>query len=69
MDRVIVHKIMDELPWRFTGGEEPPQFTYFMDGERHDQLIEGSIATAVVRKFGIDEVTVRRALEVVAAES
>lgn len=65
LDRVIVHKILDELPWRFTSGEEPAQFTYFKDGKRYDQVIQGDLVTAVSRKFSLDQETVRRALEVI----
>ena len=63
LQRVIIHKILDEQPWRFTSDEEPPQFTRFDNGTRIDQPIVGDIATAVASKFGLDEIIMRRALD------
>ena len=58
----------DVFRWRFTSGEETTQFAYFKDGKRHDELIQGDLATAVAGKFGIDLGMVRRALELVMTE-
>jgi arylamine N-acetyltransferase len=65
LQRVIVHKILDEQMWRFNSGEQPPQLTCFADGHRFDTIIEGDVATAVAAKFEIDEVVIRRALDLV----
>jgi len=69
LDRLIVHKILDEVPWRYTSGEGRAQFAYFKDGKRHNQLIENDLAMTVASKFGIDQEIVSRALEIVLGES
>lgn len=63
LQRVIIHKILDELPWRYTSDEEPQQFTCFEYGKRIDQPIAGDVAATVATKFDLDEKTVRRALQ------
>lgn len=65
LQRVIVHKIVDEKMWRFTSSEEPPQLTCFSEGQRTDTLIEDDVAAAVAAKFDIDEAVVRQALELI----
>jgi arylamine N-acetyltransferase len=65
LQRVIVHKILDEQMWRFNSSERPPQLTCFAGGERFDTIIQGDAATAVAAKFDIDELVVRRALDLV----
>jgi arylamine N-acetyltransferase len=67
LQRVIVHKIIDEQMWRFTSAELPQQFTRFTDGQRFDQHITGDTATAVAAKFGINEKIIRQALHLIAA--
>ena len=65
LQRVIIHKILEEQSWRFTSDEEPPRFARFDYGTRIDQPIAGDVATAVAAKFGLDEITVRHALDLV----
>ena len=67
LQRVIVHKIIDEQMWRFTSDEMPRQLTRFTDGRRFDFPITGDLATAVAAKFGIDEKTIGHALRLIAA--
>ncbi len=63
LDRVIIHKILNEQAWRFNAGEEPPQFTHFDFGRRLDHPITADIATAIATKFCLDKETVCRALQ------
>jgi arylamine N-acetyltransferase len=64
LDRVIVNKIVDEVPWRFSSADTPPMLNYFRDGRRFDELIAGDVAAAVAAKFTLDEQIVRHALAV-----
>jgi len=65
LDRVIIHKIIDELPWRFVFGDEPYQFGYFNEGDRYDEFPIGDMVTAVAGKFCLDEETLRFALSAI----
>jgi arylamine N-acetyltransferase len=65
LQRVIVHKIVEEKMWRFTSSEEPSRLTCFAEGRRFDTIINGDVAAAVAAKFDIDEAAVRRALELI----
>lgn len=65
LKRVIIHKILNELPWRYTGDEEPAQFTCFEKGKRIDHPISGDVAAAVAAKFDLDEKIVRQAMALV----
>ena len=67
LQRVIIHKILNEQSWRFTSSEDPPQFNRFDNGRKIDDFIEGDVASAVSAKFGIDEATVRNALDLIPA--
>lgn len=67
LQRVIIHKILDEQMWRFNSSEKPPQLTRFGDGQRFDHPIDGNVATALAAKFSIDEVVVSRALDLIPA--
>jgi len=65
LERVIIHKILEEKAYRFTADEHPPQLTHFDYGHRRDQPIKGDIAKAVSATFGLDETIVRRALHLI----
>ncbi len=69
LDRVVVNKIVEELPWRFSSTDTPPMLSYFRDGRRFDEPIAGDVATAVAHKFTMDEETVRLALGVLASRA
>ena len=68
LQRVIIHKILDEQSWRFTSDEKPPQFARFDYGQRIDYPIVGDVATAVAAKFGLNEDMVRRALDLISID-
>jgi arylamine N-acetyltransferase len=62
---VIVHKIVDGLPRRFNSAEQPPCIEVFKSGKRTDCPITGDVAAAVAGEFGMDEDTVRAALQAI----
>jgi hypothetical protein len=62
LDKVIVNRIVDEMPWRFNSAEQPWQLNSFMDGIRTDQAWQGDAATAVATHFNMDVATVQQAL-------
>ena len=62
LDKVVINKIIDELPWRFNSNEQPWRLNSFMDGVRTDRAWDGDAATAVANHFGLDSDTVRQAL-------
>jgi hypothetical protein len=62
LDRVVINKVIDGQLWRFNSGEKPYHLELFTDGVRVDHGIEGDVAEAVGRKFGIDMSIVRTAL-------
>ncbi len=67
LQRVIVHKILNEQMWRFNSVEIPAQFSRFEDGRRFDTIIDGDIATAIAAKFHLDQQVVHKALELLPA--
>ena len=68
LQRVIIHKILNEQSWRYTSSENPSQFNQFDNGKKRDAFIEGDVATAVAAKFNIDESVIRKALALIPAE-
>lgn len=62
LDRVVINKVIDEQLWRFNSGEKPYHLELFVDGTRVDYAIEGDVAEAVSKKFGIETDIVRTAL-------
>lgn len=65
LNRVIVNKVIDGALHRFNSDELPPHIQVFRDGERRDDPITSDVARAVASRFGMDEATVRAALEAV----
>jgi arylamine N-acetyltransferase len=63
LDKVVINKIIDELPWRFNSSELPWRLNSFMDGIRTDKAWQGDTATAVASHFHMDVDTVRQALK------
>jgi arylamine N-acetyltransferase len=63
LDRVIIHKVIEGAPWRYTNEGHPPCFESYPDGECFFHPIAGDVARAISERFGIDEETVRTALE------
>jgi hypothetical protein len=65
LDRVVINKVIDGQLWRFNSGEKPYHLELFTHGVRADHAIEGDVAEAVGKKFGIETDIVRTALGVV----
>jgi hypothetical protein len=62
LNKVVINKIIGELPWRFNSAEQPWQLNAFMDGIRTDKGWEGDAAVAVAAHFQMNSDTVRQAL-------
>lgn len=65
LDRVIVNKVIDGQQYRFNTSEPPPHIQAFAGGERYDMPISGDVAAAVAQHFGMDETTLRAALNAI----
>lgn len=65
LDTVIINKVVDDVVWRFNGGDPPYHLESFVDGKRINHPITGDVAAAVAGQFGMDEGHVRKALELV----
>jgi hypothetical protein len=63
LDRVIITKVVNGLPWRFCSSETPLHLESFLDGQRADHPLNGDIAKIVAEHFGMDMATVRAALK------
>jgi arylamine N-acetyltransferase len=64
LNRVIVNKILNERMWRFASNDKPAHLEVFEGPQRTDLPITGDIAIKVASHFGMDEDTVREALQV-----
>jgi hypothetical protein len=62
LDRVIVRKLVSGAIWRFDSAAPPPHLERFEHGERLDVPIEGDVAGALSRHFGIAEPVLAAAL-------
>ena len=69
---VIINKVVDDQLWRFSSRDPQPSLHTFVDGQRVDHPIgvhghpqHEEIAHAVAAKFGIDEATLREALQLI----
>ena len=67
LDRVIVNKVINEQLWRFNSAELPLHLESFEDEQRIDHPITGDMAKVVGRQFGMDEGTLRMALDLTKA--
>lgn len=63
LDRVIIHKVINEVLWRFNSDERPYRLENFENGRRGEELIDRNAAAALALKFGMDEDVLRLALE------
>ena len=63
LDRVIIHKVLDEWLWRFNSDQRPYCLEYFKDGTRGEQILNGDAAKIIACKFGMNEEILRFALE------
>jgi arylamine N-acetyltransferase len=65
LHEVIVTRVVDGCIWRFASHERPERLACFQDGTRTDHPIEGDVAEAVARRFGMDAGVVEAALAAV----
>lgn len=61
LDRIVINKVVADVTWRFNTGERPYRLNRFVAGVRTDVALNGAVATAVARHFGLDEAMVRAA--------
>ncbi len=47
LDRVIIHKVIDELLWRFNSDQHPFCLEYFKNGIQEVQLLDGDVANTL----------------------
>ncbi len=65
LDRVIIHKVIDSLLWRFNSGQRPYCLENFRYGKRGELLFDGDAAKILAHKFGMNEDVLRQALALV----
>ncbi len=68
LDKLVINKVVDEQLWRFNSAESSSHLQRFENGTRIDTPMEGDVAAALASRFGVDEATVRAALDVLAAK-
>jgi len=54
LDRVVINKVVNDLPWRFNSAEKPYQLNVFENGKRRDYSLTGNIAGSIARHFDMD---------------
>jgi len=69
LDQVIINRVVNGSPYRFNSVESTTQLEHFWQGEKFVTDLEDAGGTAVARHFGMDEKTVRKALEIVNKKS
>jgi hypothetical protein len=62
LDRVIIHKVIGEVLWRFNSGERPYYLEFFENGRRGQQPLNEDVGKALASKFGMDEDVLRLAV-------
>jgi arylamine N-acetyltransferase len=65
LDRVIIHKVISNILWRFNSDQQPHCLEYFKNGKRGDIILDGDVAGPIAEKFGMNETIIRQALELV----
>jgi hypothetical protein len=63
LDRIVINKVVGEQTWRFNSDEKPWQLNLFVDGVRTNTALNGDVATAVARHFGLDETIIQVAFQ------
>ena len=63
LDRVIINKVIEDVPWRFNSGEQPLRLESFSNGQKEDILLGDNVAAELAQHFAMDEELLRRALE------
>ncbi len=69
LDHIVINKIVAETMWRFNSSEEPWRLNRFQNGQRFDVELNGDVATAVARHFGMDEAVMQAAFSIVTTKS
>lgn len=65
LDRLIINKVIEDRMWRFDSEEKPYRLEFFDPGVRTDKPIIGDVAETLAAHFGLDEATLRTALDVI----
>lgn len=62
LNRVIIHKAIEDLVWRFNSEAWPLCLEYFQDGMHGEYLLKEDVAKQLSEKFDMDEAVLREAL-------
>ncbi|MCY3797200.1 MAG: arylamine N-acetyltransferase [Chloroflexi bacterium] len=62
LDKIVIHKVIDEQLWRFNGDERPWRIQQFVEGERRDHELADDPAAELSEKFGIARKVVAEAM-------
>lgn len=68
LDKVVINKVINGRIYRFNSLESTTQLEHFWQGEKFVDELPDDGGTAVARHFGMDEETVRKAIEYVKIE-
>ncbi len=63
LDRVVINKVVNGLPWRFDSAEKPWRLNSFENGTRTDHVLNGTAAAELARHFGMNSGLIREALK------
>jgi hypothetical protein len=69
LDRVIITKVVNGVPWRFNGAEEPLHMESFVDGKRKDHPLQGDVVDHLARHFAMDPVALENAFTALSANA
>ncbi len=67
LDRVIITKVVNGVPWRFNGAERPLHLESFPGGMRVDYPIEDNVVDHLARHFAMDPLTLENAFAAVSS--
>jgi hypothetical protein len=62
LDRVIINKVLQDVPWRFNSSEEPLHLASFPNGQRVEVPLGDNVAVELAQHFAMDEEVLRQAL-------
>jgi hypothetical protein len=63
LDRLVINKVVNGLPWRFNSAEEPWRLNVFENGTRTDHVLNGDAAVELARHFGMNSGLILEALQ------
>ncbi len=63
LDRLVINKVVNGLPWRFDSAEEPWRLNVFENGIRTDHVLNDDAAAELAQHFGINSDLIREALD------